>query len=318
MCRWRQVASASALVLVLPLRIACGQTILWDFNSDPPGSLPPNWTNGWNLERAGCDLLPGISQSCDYQHLPWIVSNGTLRPPIYFDDPDAPNEGMDSYAESPAFISISPPNASSDQPVFRLAVSFNPSNIGRSKQFLDALQIHLLTVGTSLFAEVLELGLDDVGPWNTADAADGAIDRIIIREISIEPNVQYRLRIRSSDYDSDVGSFEGMAIDNIAATNGTIVGPFVPTGNFDGDHDVDGADFLAWQRNFGLGQGAMLGQGDADGNGAVTGDDLAVWRGQFGGSADVSLGDPVPEPTAAYLAFLGVAGAIDCCRRLLA
>jgi len=55
-----------------------------------------------------------------------------------------------------------------------------------------------------------------------------------------------------------------------------------PSGDFDGDGDTDGADFLAWQR--GLGKvNAQPADGDANFDGNVDGDDLQVWGEDFGG-----------------------------------
>jgi hypothetical protein len=53
--------------------------------------------------------------------------------------------------------------------------------------------------------------------------------------------------------------------------------------DFDVDLDVDGFDFLAWQRGFGLtGAAATSASGNADGDLDVDGDDLAIWESQFG------------------------------------
>jgi hypothetical protein len=69
----------------------------------------------------------------------------------------------------------------------------------------------------------------------------------------------------------------------------------VASADFDEDGDVDGADFLTWQR--GLGAGTTHAEGDADGNGAVDVSDLAAWRFQFGATgAAVPIGTAVPEP----------------------
>lgn len=51
--------------------------------------------------------------------------------------------------------------------------------------------------------------------------------------------------------------------------------------DFDSDNDVDGADFLTWQRNLGR-TGATKPQGDANGDTIVNGSDLAAWRSSFG------------------------------------
>lgn len=70
--------------------------------------------------------------------------------------------------------------------------------------------------------------------------------------------------------------------------------------DFNGDGAVDGADFLAWQQNFGI-AGATNEQGDADGNATVDAADLAAWQSNFGGGAVVSAIGAVPEPAAATL-----------------
>ncbi len=54
--------------------------------------------------------------------------------------------------------------------------------------------------------------------------------------------------------------------------------------DFDTDGDVDGADFLTWQRGQGT-PGASLEDGDADGNGTVDAVDLGIWKGELGGLA---------------------------------
>lgn len=54
--------------------------------------------------------------------------------------------------------------------------------------------------------------------------------------------------------------------------------------DFNGDGSVGGADYLAWQANFGTTAGATRAQGDADGDGAVDADDLAQWEADFGSS----------------------------------
>lgn len=51
--------------------------------------------------------------------------------------------------------------------------------------------------------------------------------------------------------------------------------------DFDSDTDVDGGDFLSWQRGFGITNNAAKADGDADNNGAVDAADLAVWQQQY-------------------------------------
>ena len=54
--------------------------------------------------------------------------------------------------------------------------------------------------------------------------------------------------------------------------------------DFDRDSDVDGADFLTWQRNTSLSQCASKFEGDADRDGDVDSDDLAIWQAERGGT----------------------------------
>ncbi len=73
------------------------------------------------------------------------------------------------------------------------------------------------------------------------------------------------------------------------------------TADFDSDNDTDGADFLAWQRGFGIDANATLAQGDADGNGTVDEYDLQIWSTTFGlgtsGGALRNTAFVVPEPS---------------------
>jgi hypothetical protein len=108
-----------------------------------------------------------------------------------------------------------------------------------------------------------------------------------------------------------------------------ITGPATASADFDGDGDIDGADFLRWQRGSGTTGGATLAMGNADGDADVDGDDLAIWEQQFNPSStatssasadDESCGcgsmfaagaAAVPEPSALHLAagaIVGIAG----------
>lgn len=81
----------------------------------------------------------------------------------------------------------------------------------------------------------------------------------------------------------------------------------ITTGDFDGDGDVDGADFVAWQTHYPLASGATLAQGDADGDGDVDATDFAAWQTAFAGSPV----NAVPEPGSIVLlvgSLIGLAG----------
>jgi hypothetical protein len=69
--------------------------------------------------------------------------------------------------------------------------------------------------------------------------------------------------------------------------------------DFDGDNDVDGSDFLNWQRNIGT-LNATKAQGDANGNGQVNGQDLAVWRSGYGQAGGAIAAAAASSSGAAY------------------
>jgi hypothetical protein len=85
-------------------------------------------------------------------------------------------------------------------------------------------------------------------------------------------------------------------------------------GDFDGDGDVDGADFVAWQTNFPKATGATLAQGDADGDGDVDGADFVVWQTNFPFTPGPGA-SPVPEPTAIVLGVCSAIGLLVLRRR---
>jgi autotransporter-associated beta strand protein len=90
--------------------------------------------------------------------------------------------------------------------------------------------------------------------------------------------------------------------------------PALANANFDGDGDVDGADFLIWQR--GLGGPGGLGEGDANGDGQVTAEDLEIWKSQFGTTGlATSAAGAVPEPAACWLALSALAAGCAGLRR---
>jgi hypothetical protein len=73
--------------------------------------------------------------------------------------------------------------------------------------------------------------------------------------------------------------------------------------DFNGNGVVDGADFLAWQRGFGLTGQPNKSTGDANGDGAVTAADLAIWKQQFGTNPGAAAAvASVPEPATGALA----------------
>jgi GH35 family endo-1,4-beta-xylanase len=79
-----------------------------------------------------------------------------------------------------------------------------------------------------------------------------------------------------------------------------IVGP--PSADFDLDGDIDGRDFLAWQRGFGDAD-PTFGDGDANYDGSVDAADLEIWQTAYG-TGSLAASNSVPEPDTLSLIFL--------------
>jgi hypothetical protein len=78
--------------------------------------------------------------------------------------------------------------------------------------------------------------------------------------------------------------------------------------NFIEDTAIDGSDFLAWQRGFGLDNQHNNDNGDANGDGLVNDADFAGWTSQYGTQV-TPVSSVVPEPAALTLAVWGAVGA---------
>ena len=84
--------------------------------------------------------------------------------------------------------------------------------------------------------------------------------------------------------------------------------------DFDSDGDVDGADFLTWQRGFGM-TGASQADGDANNDTNVDGTDFGIWEDQFGtGGSGGLAGSAVPEPSTLAILGLLLIGLLGCGR----
>ena len=83
--------------------------------------------------------------------------------------------------------------------------------------------------------------------------------------------------------------------------------------DFNLDGYVDAEDLLVWQTNLGKAGDATTADGDADGDFNVDGNDFLIWQRQYTGPAPVAS-VAVPEPSGAMLivcsAFLAAAGGL--------
>lgn len=104
-----------------------------------------------------------------------------------------------------------------------------------------------------------------------------------------------QMQIQSSGVDPGVLGIEILRFSIVQRPDG------VP-GDFDGDDDVDGRDFLIWQR------------GEST-TGPLDAGDLADWQANFGAGAPLAAATSVPEPTTLLL-LVSVGGLISVRRRV--
>jgi hypothetical protein len=98
--------------------------------------------------------------------------------------------------------------------------------------------------------------------------------------------VYARFRYGEQDVDSPFGpALRGEVEDYALTVESTAPDPGVSIVNgpdFDGDGDVDGRDFLAWQRGAHITSGATAADGDANNDGRVDSADLQMWQRDYG------------------------------------
>jgi len=77
--------------------------------------------------------------------------------------------------------------------------------------------------------------------------------------------------------------------------------------DFDADGDIDGVDFLTWQRNFGTLTGITHSEGDADGDGDVDTTDRTFFEDELGTSVGpLAALNAIPEPGSFGLGAIGI------------
>ncbi len=85
----------------------------------------------------------------------------------------------------------------------------------------------------------------------------------------------------------------------------TVIEPLsAPNADFNGDSLVDVMDLGTWQTNYGLADSAILAQGDADGDQDVDGKDFLIWQRQYLASNELAAPLAIPEPNTLLLAGL--------------
>ena len=155
----------------------------------------------------------------------------------------------------------------------------------------------------------LSLADQGMSGWEEANAeTDGLSELLTDGFMTLDPDESLSL----GKLFDEVGGTKDLALEfalqgEVTGRVGEVIYATITNADFDSDNDVDGDDFLAWQRGAGIPSGATLSQGDADSDGDVDGDDLAIWEAQYGSvSSLVSPISSVPEPSAVSLVLIGL------------
>jgi len=101
-------------------------------------------------------------------------------------------------------------------------------------------------------------------------------------------------KIWGRDVETDPNGASTPSADLVPYLEVTVEAPPAGPGDFDVDGDVDGSDFLVWQRG-------------GSPNGAIAGD-LDEWKTNYGNAASISALASVPEPATGLLLLMGIYG----------
>jgi beta-glucanase (GH16 family) len=148
-----------------------------------------------------------------------------------------------------------------------------------------------------------EFYFDDQLIWTVTEPVSKRPEYMILS--SEIRNNNWAGNIPAGGYASLATSVTNVQVDYVRAYSA--VTPAPESADFDTDGDVDGADFLIWQRGVGTTAGAnrSAGNANAGADGDVDAADLAVWREQF--AAGGALAAAIPEPAGLASATAAVA-----------
>ena len=247
--------------------------------ADPGGVLPGYVSNTWDIDTFGnewfsAELLVELDSGGSYQD-----AAGTDTPPNPALFGSNPTLEFDSYMTGGA--DSSPPSTTGTLPM----VAGGAVDIG------GGIPVTFDTERIDAF-------------WGSSEATNPS-GNLTLGRVTLSDDSQGTFKFRVGLDDSGPAFYFGGAIvDGEMMMTGLV--PAVPEdADFDGDGDVDGVDFLSFQRGFGLDAGAgnvaPLAQGNANEDRFINALDLAVWESQYGTATLGAVGAPVPEPSSCCL-----------------
>ena len=296
-----------AALLVFAPRFAGAVAWMDDFND---GSVTDGNPVTWVEDLGGSTLFPGTydASTGDYR---LIDPSGPFNQMISF----VPTGFSDVHMRTQGIIL---PGAFPEQDDGNLALlaRLDPVTLSGYGLYFDtsfSLGILVLAGGASVVDESVDIPF---GPLSEVVLEFSVVGNVLSGSVwevgqpkPAEPQFTY-----TDEANTFTSGFSGIAYDDDAEDTTGVYRyvasqdtPFVDAsgGDFDDDGDVDGDDFLTWQRGLGLTGQPNGSTGDADADGDVDGGDLGVWQTNFDGRAAAGIG-AVPEPGTLALGALGL------------
>lgn len=177
-------------------------------------------------------------------------------------------------------------------------VDFDLFNLEGLAGFTAGLDLDAIVAGGDSSVLSTDLSLFNGGSSLDAGSSIGVVASF---DTAMTGNFLATYSLSFSDEDvSGASSLEQLEI----TLMGTIEAVAIENADFNSDGEVDGADYLVWQR--GLLAGASLAEGDANGDMTVDNLDLAVWQQQYGTQPIVPSVASVPEPSSVMLMLIAL------------
>jgi len=159
------------------------------------------------------------------------------------------------------------------------------TNDGEFRMYVDGKEENLTgsnSNGPALdFDDTHRIGNDN---RETTVPFQGSIDELAIYDRALTAGEILARAQGNIDQRGQLRYFTGNAVADIGAYEAQSA----PSADFDSDGDVDGADFLTWQRGFGTTDAQRV-DGNSDDDGDVDASDLAAWKVQYGQSGLLTL-----------------------------
>ena len=235
----------------------------------------------WTLSAYYADLTQGTSGNKSEIGFQWnhsgVESGLGVGEPI-----DQLNNGC----TGPADTNCMPPEHEFAEPIDTMN---DPTNMRGHRNFLNEVDL-LMAINNSNIAGVNSgTGAETGNPESVLTGIEFSLPLSVLGAPTAD--IKIAAFIGSGNYSSVSNQFAGVGVlsgnlgspgsINLASIAGNqFVSVTVPSADFDDDGDVDGRDFLTWQRN----------------NGNAS--DLALWQNQYGSGGSLAASVAVPEPSA--------------------